>query len=497
MVRVRFAPSPTGFLHVGGVRTALFNWLFAKKQKGTFILRIEDTDLGRSTKESEQEILDSLRWCGLHWDEGPDIGGDYGPYRQMERYEKGMYTQTAQELIDKQRAYYSITRQSDPKTEIERLYYIPEKYQSNDYRVTIKLAVIPGNTEFDDILKGRLLFDNQTIEDFIIVKSNGVPVYNFAAVVDDAQMKITHVIRGEDHISNTPRQIMLYRALGLEHPIFMHLPLILGADKTPLSKRHGGTSVAFFRREGYLAQGLMNYLALLGWTVDEEIFNMVEKVESFSLQDITNKSVVFDYQKLEWVNGKHIRAMALKEVVAEFFKWIDFTQTSYPEKKKAVQNYTAEYIEKLLSISYDKTDTLVQLYTLIRPLLIVAEELEYEDEWIRQYLAKPESVTILSKVIEKIATGSIATYEEIGRVLIEVATTLKLSKKAVFQTVRGALTGKLITPGLYEMIVILGKEDTIQRLTRAEAKALTVLPPADVPSDKASVTLPTEINHLG
>ncbi|HDM70249.1 MAG TPA: glutamate--tRNA ligase, partial [Thermotogales bacterium] len=246
-VRVRFAPSPTGYLHVGGVRTALFNWLFARKNGGKFILRIEDTDLERSSSEYERIILDSLRWCELDWDEGPDVGGDFGPYRQSERKKMGIYDEIARILVESKNAYYAVHDLEDPKKVMLKADRYPTEYKERGHDITVKFHVKPERISFHDILKGEVTFDLSKMDDFVIVKSNGYPTYNFAVVVDDWKMRITHVIRGEDHLSNTPKQLIIYEALGIKPPEFMHIPLILGHDRSPLSKRHGGTSVDYFR----------------------------------------------------------------------------------------------------------------------------------------------------------------------------------------------------------------------------------------------------------
>ena len=469
MTRLRFAPSPTGYLHVGGVRTALFNWLFARKTGGQFILRVEDTDQERSTKAYEQEIYDSLRWCGLLWDEGPDIGGEYGPYRQMERHEKGYYRDAAQRLLENKRAYYSVARVADPKTEVLRSDRYPEGYSEEEYLIAVKFAVPQGTTCFHDLLKGDLRFENQTIDDFVILKSSGIPVYNFAAVVDDTMMRITHVIRGEDHISNTPRQIMLYQALGLELPVFMHLPLILGADKTPLSKRHGGTSVEFFRKEGYLSEGLMNYLALLGWNVKQEVFQPLQELEDFYLESISNKSVVFDYKKLEWINGKHVRSLPVGTFSTLFKEWIDRYRKAYPEIAELIVRQPQGRVERILLAGQEKVNTFVQLLPLLRPLLAEADVLQYDEKWTEKYLKKPETPALLEKFEREFSKNPIDTYEKIKSIFDRSIEESGLSTNQVYQTLRGALTGSLVSLGLIETVDFLGREEVLKRIHNALA----------------------------
>lgn len=463
MVRVRFAPSPTGYLHVGGARTALFNWLFARKMNGNFILRIEDTDLERSSEEFEFLILDSLRWCGLDWDEGPDIGGDYGPYRQSERNELGIYQNYAKKLIDLRKAYYAVHDLENPKEVILKTFEWPEDYSKKGHDVTIKFKVEKGETSFNDLLKGKMNFNNDVFDDLVIIKSNGFPTYNFAVVVDDYLMKITHVIRGEDHLSNTPKQIMIYQAFGWKLPEFMHIPLILGKDRSPLSKRHGGTSVNYFREQGYLSKALMNYLAILGWSVEEEIFDYKDKIETFSLNSISNKSVIFDYQKLEWLNGKHLRNMKIEDLFEIFYDWLlNFRK----DDLFILEVQDKDYILEVIKICREKVNTLVQLLEMVKPFLI--DEYEYSEEYIKNFTKEPRSLEIIEKTIDifKDKDKELQSIESIRILLENVARDLEIKKRTVFQIIRGALLGKLITPGLFESIKVLGKNRTIQRLKR-------------------------------
>ncbi|MCD6551194.1 glutamate--tRNA ligase [Thermotoga sp.] len=456
MVRVRFAPSPTGYLHVGGARTALFNWMFARKEGGKFILRIEDTDLERSSREFEKQILDSLKWCGLDWDEGPDVGGDHGPYRQSERLE--IYRNHAEKLVEEKRAYYVVYDRENPSEELFSTFEYPEEYARRGHPITVKFKVLPGKTTFEDFLKGKMEFDNSTIEDFIIVKSNGFPTYNFAVVVDDHLMEISHVFRGEDHLSNTPKQLMIYEAFGWKPPVFMHIPLILGPDRAPLSKRHGATSVEHFRKEGILGRALMNYLALLGWRVEgDEIFTIEEKLGSFDPRNISNKGVIFDYQKLEWVNGKHMRMMDLEDLKREFLEWARYVDKEIPDVEE-------EYFIAVLRICREKVNTLVQLYDIVYPFL--NENYEYEKDCVEKFLKKEEAEQVLNVVKSEFEKLNDWNMENIEKILREVAGKGIASKKVVFQTVRGAVTGKLVTPGLFETIEVLGKERTLKRLER-------------------------------
>lgn len=457
-VRLRFAPSPTGHLHVGGARTALFNWLYARKMNGKFILRIEDTDLQRSTKESENAIIESLKWCGIDWDEGPDVGGEFGPYRQSERVLKGIYDHYAHILIEKQMAYYTVYDKTDKKKPILNTYEYPKEYLQQGYDFTISFRVPDGMTKFYDLLKGDMEFQNSTIEDFVIIKSDGFPTYNYAVVIDDHLMKITHVFRGEDHLSNTPKQIMIYNALQWETPQFMHIPLILGFDRTPLSKRHGATSVEHFRSIGILNKGLMNYLALLGWSVgEEEIFDVRERIKNFDPSSISNKGVVFDPEKLEWVNGKHMRLMNLEQLLCEFIQWSQFTSKKLPECDK-------DYALRVISICREKVNTLSQLYDLSYPFFF--DDYIYEQKFVDEYLKVSYAKDILKKALEsftQLQDWSIEGTEKVCRSLSEAQIA---SKNKVFQLLRGTVTGKLVTPGLFETLSVLGKERVILRIEK-------------------------------
>jgi glutamyl-tRNA synthetase/nondiscriminating glutamyl-tRNA synthetase len=330
--RVRFAPSPTGNLHVGNARTALFNWLFARRHGGTFVVRIEDTDIERSTSEAERAIGDDLRWLGLDWDEGPDVGGPHAPYRQSERMSS--YTTAARSLLEAGRAYYCFCSADDLERERREALATgqPPKYSGKCRAIdpaiagervnrgeaaALRFAVPAGRSvTFRDLVRGEVTFATEVIGDPVMLRSNGRPAYNFAVVVDDAEMEISHVVRGEDHISNTPRQILLYEALGLPAPAFAHLSLVLGPDHAPLSKRHGATSVAEFRERGYLPEALVNYLALLGWSPgeSEEVVDVGEMARRFDLERVTHSAAVFDSDKLSWINRHYMKAAPAERI---------------------------------------------------------------------------------------------------------------------------------------------------------------------------------------
>ena len=326
--RVRFAPSPTGFLHVGGARTALFNWLFARRHGGVFVLRIEDTDVERSSADMVTGILDGLRWLGLTWDEGPETGGPHAPYFQSERLER--YRAAAHRLLGEGQAYYCFCTPERLRTERERAEAHGDAWQydracldlspasilerlASGTPHAIRFKVRPGNTSFNDAVKGPIAFDTAHIEDFIILRSDNYPTYHLSVVVDDAEMGITHVVRGDDHISNTPKHVLLFEALGVAAPIFAHVPLILGADKKRLSKRHGATSVTEYQRLGYLPDAMVNFLALLGWSPgdDRELLSREDLIESFTLEEISGGDAVFNTEKLDWMNGQYIARLPI------------------------------------------------------------------------------------------------------------------------------------------------------------------------------------------
>jgi glutamyl-tRNA synthetase/nondiscriminating glutamyl-tRNA synthetase len=373
-MRVRFAPSPTGHLHVGNARTALFNWLLAHGKDGTFILRIEDTDIERSTKESEVGILEDLRWLGLDWDEGPDVGGVHGPYRQSERLH--LYASYANELLGGGHAYYCFC--SATKLDEERKADLaagrPPKYRGTCRAITpdeararteagerpvIRFKVPEvGDVTFHDVVRGDVTFNSEVIGDPVLVRSDGRPAYNFAVVIDDALMEITHVIRGEDHISNTPRQVLLYQALGFTPPEFAHLSLVMGPDHTPLSKRHGATSVAEFRERGYLPEALVNYLALIGWSPgsDKELLPIQELARRFALEDVGHSAGVFDQEKLAWMNRHYMKEAAPARLAAETARY--FIARGYVRRRT---DEAMDYLTSLLPMAVGSVDRLEEI----------------------------------------------------------------------------------------------------------------------------------------
>lgn len=480
-VRVRFAPSPTGFLHVGGARTALYNWLFARKHGGSFVLRIEDTDLARSTDESVQGILEGMRFLGLDWDEGPGVGGSFGPYFQTERID--LYEEYAQKLVEKGRAYecFCTPEELDEQRRIQREQKLDMHYDGRCLRLTEAekeayraegrkpvlrfLSVKEGELEFPDIVRGSVKFPNSQVDDFVIMKSDGVPTYNFAVVIDDALMEITHVIRGEDHIPNTPKQIQLYEALGFEVPRFAHIPMILGSDKTRLSKRHGATSVTQFAEEGYLPDAMVNYLALLGWGYDDSqtLFSREELIEKFSLERVSKNAAVFDFQKLQWMNGVYIRELSLDEFYKRALPYLQQAGLVPEEMTADVE----EKARKVLSEMQSRVKLVSEVVEMSR--YFFTDDFAYDEKAVAKFLLKDQAADILSFLrskfaeVDSLAEASLAPAFEAAMAEFD----LKLGK--VIPPLRVALTGTNVSPGIYEVLEILGKETVLRRIDRALA----------------------------
>ncbi|MBQ7197469.1 MAG: glutamate--tRNA ligase [Synergistaceae bacterium] len=433
-VRVRFAPSPTGALHIGGGHTALFNWLWARHNNGKFILRIEDTDLARSTKEYEQTIMSGMKWLGLDWDEGPDIGGDYGPYRQSERLE--IYREYANKLVDEGKAY-------------------------KDGEAII-FKVEPGqDISFNDIVYGQINVmsdglkeqNSDKLKDIVIIKSDGMPTYNYAVVIDDHLMKMTHVIRGEDHISNTPKQILIYRALGWEVPEFAHLPMILGRDKKKLSKRHGATSIYEYRDMGYMPDSMFNFLALLGWSAgdDKEIFTRPQAAEWFELSRVTKKAAVFDFDKLNYINQEHLKAldpMVRLSMIKPF--WI--------EAGLPVSEHDDKYLADALTLMAGRGRTAKEMaefsdyFVSFEPVKARWSPEGLDKDKLKEFFAELfASSEWKAEALENIARNFITSHE--GAKMKDYAMPLRF-----------ALTGMKVSPGIFEVAELMGKDECEKRV---------------------------------
>jgi len=478
-VRVRFAPSPTGSLHIGGARTALFNLLFARHNNGTFILRIEDTDTERSTEESAQQIVRSLRWLGLDWDEGPEKGGKYGPYFQSERWD--IYKKEVERLLQEGKAYYCYCtpEELEQKREAARKAGKPPRYdghcrsltaeerakfEAEGRKPTIRLKVPQeGQTIVHDLIRGEVVFDNSVLDDFIIVKSNGIPTYNFACVVDDHAMELTHVIRAEEHLSNTPKQIQVYKALGYEPPQFAHVPMILAPDRSKLSKRHGATSVEEFRDQGYLAEAIINYLTLLGWSPEgtEEIFNMEKAIKEFTLERVNKTAAIYDVKKLTWINGHYLRELDLDYIAKQVVPFMIKKEIITEEESKTKY----DYLKAVVDISRDRAKTLDELADNIAFFFKDVEQ--YEEKGVRKHFKKPNAAELLEKgadALEKVEDFNHDNTEQAFRNLTDC---MGIKAAELIHPTRLAITGRTVGPGLFEIIVNMGKQKTVERMRKA------------------------------
>jgi glutamyl-tRNA synthetase len=460
-VILRFAPSPTGFLHIGGARTALFNWLLARNRGGKFILRIEDTDQVRSTKESIDAILEGMTWLGLDWDEGPI-------------YQTGriaMYREHADRLLGEGKAYYCYCTPEELEEKRQKALQEKRKPKYDGHCRSLQ-SPIPGRTPavrfhapqegktiLPDLIKGTVEFDNAEIDDLVILRSDGWPTYNFSVVVDDATMGITHVIRGDDHVNNTPRQILLYHAFGYSLPQFAHVPMILGADKARLSKRHGATSVMAYKDMGYLPQALVNYLVRLGWSHgDEEVFPIPELIQKFSLESVGKSAAIFNPEKLNWLNGVYIRQEkpeALAELLLPFLE------------KKGLKPRSTAWLVEVVKTLQERAKTLVEMADMA--------EFYFRDDFQVDEKAEKKHLTPAIKEPLEILAARLASTPEVDEKSLEemfkeIVALKNIKLGAIAQAVRVSLTGKSVSPGIYEVMRILGKDEVLKRLSRAIQK---------------------------
>ena len=475
-LKVRFAPSPTGPFHIGGARSALFNWLVARHADGTFLVRIEDTDLKRSTKESEENIKESLKWLGLTWDEGIDAEGNNGPYRQTERLD--IYKKEVQRLLDEGKAYYCYC--SEEELEESRKQQMAEgqtpvyddhcrqlteeqiaQYKAEGRKPVIRLKVRKeGAFSFDDMVRGHVEFQAAGVGDFIIVKSDGIPVYNFAVVIDDSLMGVTHVIRAEEHLSNTPRQLAIYEALGYPAPKFGHISLILGADHKKMSKRHGATSVTEYRNMGYLPDAMVNYLALLGWAPkgEQEIFTREELIKQFSMKRVSSNDAVFDIEKLNWINFQYMKKLSpeeLLDVTLPFIEKVGYVTSPLSEEQKAWLTKVVWYVRDHLYYGAQAPEN-VKLFFEDLP--------EFTDGEILSIMKQETSRTIIQQFADALSALNVFDEASIKKCFSELMKTTGIKGKAAFEPVRIALTGVTHGPGLYDMMALFGKEKTLSRL---------------------------------
>jgi len=476
MVRTRIAPSPSGFLHIGTAKTALYNWLFAKKHGGKFILRLEDTDAERTDEQYVQGMCEGFKWLGIEWDEGPPFGdipekGEYGPYRQSQR--KEIYLKEAYRLLEEGKAYKCFCSKEvleQYKDETGNLYYpgfcrnlTPEQIrEKGNAPYVIRFKVPEGETIVEDLIQGTVKFNNKQYDDFIILRANGDPVFHLAVVVDDIYMKITHVIRGDDHLTNTPRHIMLFKALGADLPKFAHHPLVLDEQGRKYSKRMRGANVLDWRDDGYLPEAIINYVALLGWTSGEEnkeFYTLQELLEKFSLERISKSASRFDRRKLEWLNGLHIRHLPpedLRDRIIPILQKHGFDTSTKSQ----------EWLTKLAIICQEKLPTLNRIVFLSD---FFFKEIEtYEPEGEKKWWSQPDVViSQFNKVIEKLEKITHWDHDNIKKAFEETSASENIKIGNLINPARLALTGKTVGPGFFELTELLGKEKTLERLKKA------------------------------
>jgi nondiscriminating glutamyl-tRNA synthetase len=498
-VRVRIAPSPTGPLHIGTARTALFNYLFAKQLGGTFIVRLEDTDVARSTLDYERDILDNLHWLGLDWDEGPEVAGlpargPYGPYRQMQRLDR--YRAAAQSLLAEDKAYPCYCTPDElaaDKAAQEAAHQAPHYVgrcanltieerrarEAGGLKPVIRFRVGDGVVAWDDIIRGHVEISTRDLGgDLIIVRSDGTPLYHFVVVVDDADMAISHVIRGEDHVSNTPKHILLFRALGAEVPQFAHLPLILNPDRTKMSKRKGQTAIADYRAQGYTPEGMVNFLGLLGWSsgTEEEIFSLAELADRFDLSRVQSAGAVFDKERLEWLNGQWIRRLSDEELVERTLPFLVDGLRAAEARGLAARQPTAEDLRPLLPMVRERLPTLAAITDMVDYVFIddlrVDPDLLVPKRWDAPTTA--EGLTAAREVIASVGPVSFEA-DELEGPLRRLAEERGWKVGDLFMAIRVSVTGRTATPPLFDVLVAVGYERTLERLDAArEALATSV-----------------------
>jgi len=458
MVRTRFAPSPTGHLHIGSARTALFNWLFSRHHGGDFILRIEDTDRVRSTEESTLAIFEALKWLGLDWDEEP--------FYQSQRTD--IYKEYLENLLNQGKVYrcycdpdeleekkkLALARKEKPKYD-GKCRELTEAYPDKPFVIRFK-SPQSGKTEVDDLIKGKIIFENSELDDLILCRRDGTPTYNFVVVVDDVKMKITHIIRGDDHVNNTPRQILLYQALNAPLPEFAHMPLTLGKDKARLSKRHGATSVMAYKEMGYLPQAMINFLVRLGWSYgDQEIFSMDELVEKFSLENVGISAGIFNPDKLLWLNSHYIKEETDESLARLLIPFLE---------KKGVKVDDVKFLAKIIKGFKERSKTLDEMAD--KTLFYFKDEIEYQPKAAKKFLTL-DIVDVLTEVINRFEKAEDFSEEGIETIFDKITSEHNITLSQLAQPHRVALTGGTASPGIYEVIANLGKEKVVKRLRDA------------------------------
>jgi len=481
-IRVRFAPSPTGPFHIGGARSALFNWLLARKMGGKMVLRIEDTDRERSTPESEENIKDALKWLGMDWDEGVDVGGPYGPYRQMERLD--IYKKYTDQLLAEGKAYYCYCTPEELEEEREALTaksmmprymgkcrnLTPEQiatYEAEGRKPSIRFLVPEGKQiVFTDLVRGEVSFESDGIGDFVIVKSDGIPTYNYAVAIDDALMHITHVIRAEEHLSNTPRQLLVYDALEFERPKFGHISLILGKDKKKMSKRHGATSVDQYKQMGYLPAGLVNFLALLGWapSSEQEIFTEEELIKAFSMKHVAKNPAVFDVDKLNWINQHYMRKLTPEDFFAVAKPHM--IAAGYMNGEETEEKL--EWLKKVVTTAHEQVSFGAEIPQVLG--MYFGDDFDFETPEAEAVLKEETVPTVMKMFIEELKATEIIDGPTVKTIFKTIQKTTKFSGKLVYMPIRVALTGNQHGPELVEMIPLLGKDRSIKRIKNSLEK---------------------------
>lgn len=478
-VRTRFAPSPTGVLHIGGARTALFNYLFAKKHQGRFILRIEDTDLERSKPEFEKNIVDSLKWLGIEYDEGPDTENELGPYRQRERL--AIYEKYLKKLLEENKAYYCFcleeeleAQRQDQQSRGEAPKYSGkcqnlkkeevEKNLKEGKQCVIRFRITPEKTKFKDLIRGEVEFNNSLTGDIVIAKNLQTPLYNFAVVIDDFEMKISHVIRGEEHLSNTPKQIAIQKALSLPHPQYAHLPLILAPNRTKLSKRHGAVSVTEYEKEGYLPETLVNFIAFLGWNPggEREIYAMSSMIKEFSLERIQKAGAIFNIQRLDYLNGFYIRQKSIEKL----------TELCLPYLKENGLETKIESLPKIISLYRERLKKLSEIPELVDFLL--KDNLEYDKDLLKWKEMENSEILQSLELAEKFLSeinDKDWTKNNLETVLMPEAEKIG-DRGRILWPLRAALSGKKASAGPFEIAEALGKEKTLKRILQAKNKII-------------------------
>jgi len=478
-VRTRFAPSPTGYPHVGNIRTALFAWLFARHHGGSFVVRIEDTDVSRKVEDAVEVILDSLRWLGLDWDEGPEVGGKYGPYFQSQRLD--IYRELAERLVSQGNAYYcycSPQRLKEMRAEQVRHKQPPGydrhcRYLSQEGHAKKRAeGIVPvvrfkmpleGQTRFNDLIRGEVTFENSTLDDFVLLKSDGYPTYHLANVIDDHLMEISHVLRAEEWLSSAPRHLLLYRALGFELPQFAHLPMILGTDRSKLSKRHGAVSITEYRDKGYLPETMVNFLVLLGWSLDDktELMSRDELVRYFSLERVSGTAAIFNRDKLNWMNGVYIRGLGLEDFAQRALPFLE--RDLPPEVKRPL---SPDYVKRIMPLVQERAKTMAEVTELAQFFFV--DELDYESNLLIGKNMNQESATRALMVgQQRLEQVEEFTTESLEAVLRPLAVELELKTGQLFGTLRVAVTGKTAAPPLFQTMAVLGKERCLRRIGAA------------------------------